>query len=560
MYHNKKIALLLSFGLASCGGGGGADSGGGGPGAGGGGGGGGGNDLRVTYSTNAVTFSVEAPWSPRPANATLTGSLTGQGAGTLYIVISVNSPELFSVTDVNINNTSATGTMTIVPVDPNSLGSGLRTGSFDIRVCLNDPACNTGQVQGSPFRVNVTYDVPSMVDADTVTPGVVEASKAGAVVLRGRGFTNATTVQFGGVAATSVTYVSPTELRANYPALVGGDHAVTLNNGALPFAGVLTAVTPVAFPAHFIPHAIPTPAFPDSVVYDAPRRAIIFNARPGDKVIRYAWADGAWQGPTTADVTRELQMRMSYDNSTLLVMQDYEAYGALPQLMELDPVTLAVRRATSIEGYPRTFALANDGNLIISTRLPGSGSSSPIVFGINRRTTMHVGIADFFNAGTLATGDGGKVYVPGMSNVGVYDASTGRWQTNIGSDLRMDNLHYEPPDSNTASTRFRSSSMVFDANLRTIGFARQQFGASKMNAEGTRLYAYMHESNIGYLRTFDLTLPPVNGEFLEVGAPIQLAGTPGGDSILGPRMALTPDGNTIFIAGVYGVAVQPTPP
>ena len=124
----------------------------------------------------------------------------------------------------------------------------------------------------------------------------------------------------------------------------------------------------------------------------------------------------------------------------------------------------------------------------------------------------------------------------------------------------MSLMYYEPPESNTASTRFRSSSTVYDANLRTIGFARQQFAASKMNAEGTRLYAYMHESNIGYLRTFDLTLPPVNGEFVEVGAPIQLVGTPGGEATLGPRMALTPDGNTIFIAGVYGVAVRPTPP
>jgi hypothetical protein len=406
----------------------------------------------------------------------------------------------------------------------------------------------------------VQYNVPSMVDADTVTPGIVEAGKAGAVVLRGSGFTNATTVQFGGVAATSTTYVSATELHANYPALVDGKHAVTLNSGGLPFTGAVTAVSPVVYPADFIPYAIPTPAFPNSIVYDAPRRAIIFNARPGNKIIRYAWANGAWQGPTTADNDRQLQMRMSYDNDTLLVMQMYEVGTPLPQLMELDPVTLALRRATSIDGYARTFALANDGNLIISTRQPGSGSTSPIVFGINRRTSMYVELASFFNAGTLATGDGGKVYVLGSSNHGEYDASTGRWQTNISSDLGIDNLYYDPPESNLASTRFRSSSAVYDANLRTIAFAPQQFSNGKMNAEGTRLYAYMDNANIGYLRTFDLTLPPVNGQFVEVGAPIQLAGSPSGEASMGPRMALTPDGNTIFIAGVYGVAVQPTPP
>ena len=83
-----------------------------------------------------------------------------------------------------------------------------------------------------------------------------------------------------------------------------------------------------------------------------------------------------------------------------------------------------------------------------------------------------------------------------------------------------------------------------------------------MNAAGTRLYSLQPATlgNNGFLHTFDLTAPPVAGNFAEAAPPIELAGDPGGDSDPRPKMTITPDGNTVFIAGVNGVAIQPTPP
>lgn len=547
-------ALTIISLLTACGGGGGSSSSTPKP----------NNSLRVTYSSTAISFNVPAPWSPKPADADFGGTLSGQGTGTLNIVILVNNPELFSVTDIAIDPGTQRGSMRVVPVLPDSLGSGDFNGSFDVRVCVNSPTCSSGQIQGSPQHVTVHYTVPSMLDADTVTPRVVPAVKAGSVVLRGHDFTNSTTVKFGSTNATAVTFVGSTELHVDFPALAAGDHVVTLNGGSLPFTGTLSTVAPVNFAAEFIPYSVPTPAFPDTVVYDAVRHALITNLQSGvpniPKLVRYEYADGSWQAPTSVDIDGELQVRMSHDDSQLLALQPYWQLGPTPKMMELDPVTLQIQRSTDLNGYARSFALANDGNLIVSTKFPGSGSTSPIVFGINRRTSLQVDSVMVYEAATVARGDGGKVYLPGASNVAVYDASTGRWQDNISSDMHTGNLRMDPPDVNLASTRFRSYSVVYDENLQAIAYGPNEFARAVMNPDGTRLYVYQHQLNIGYLRTYDLTAPPVDGQFVEVGTRIQLAGAPGCDAYMGPVMTLTPDGMTIFIVGIYGIAVQPTPP
>jgi len=546
--------ILVSSVLHSCGGGGGGSSNPPPPPA--------SNPLRVTFATSSVSFNADVPWGAKPANATVTGTLTGQGSGTLYIVVAVNNPEIFSVTNPTIDSGTASGSLTVVPVQPNDLGSGSWQGTFDIRVCLNDPTCATGQVQGSPFRVNVRYDIPSMLDADTVTPRVVEADEAGSVILRGRNFTNSATVTFGAAPATSVTFVSSTELRANYPALPAGEHAVTINGGALPFTGALTTVAPVNFPAMFIPFSNP-PAFPESVVWDAARRALMFNLQRGTPtpgtLNRYAYSDGNWQQPLVVELDGRLCLRMSHDNSKLLVLQPWETVTPAV-LFELDPVTLTQQRSTVVDGYAKNFALANDGNLIIATDFPGSGRIPPIVFGVNRRTTLHVEMAQSYDAGAIATGDGSRVLILGNVSAFRYQSSTGQWFDLMSSDAGIDNQYFDMPTSDLTGTRFRVYQGVFDTNLNRLGQAPAPAASGAMNADATRLYTYAHptltDAN-AYLHTYDLTQPAAGGNFTEIGEPIVLPGVPGGESTLGPRMVVTPDGGTVFLVGTEGLVVQP---
>jgi hypothetical protein len=553
-------ALLIGSALYACGGGG------------GGGGSGSSNPppappadpLRVTFSPSNVVFNADVPWGPRPAEATITGSLAGQGTGTLFIVVAVNNPELFSVSNPTISSSTASGSLNVVPVMPNDLGSGSWQGNLDVRVCLNDASCNTGQIQGSPFRVTVRYEVPSMVDADTVTPRVVEASEAGSVILRGQNFTNGATVNFGATAATAVTYVSSTELRANYPSLPAGDHNVSINGGAIAFTGALTAVSPTSFAATFLPFANP-PAFAESVVWDAPRRALLFNLQRGmpvpGTVNRYQFTGGAWQPPLEVELDGRLFLRMSHDNSKLLVLRPYETVGPPAQIYELHPETLATQRTTVVDGYAKNFALANDGNLIIATRYPGSGRIPPIVYGVNRRTTLHVEMAHAYEPGSVASRDGSKVLVIG-SQIGAYryESSTGQWFPFATSEAGIDNGVFDSPTSDLTGTRFRVYQGVYDANLNRLGLAPPPHASGAMNADGTRMYTYLHPTttdNNAYLRTFDLTQPAVGGHFQELGAPIVLPGVPGGEVTLGPKMVVTPDGGTVFLVGSNGIVVQP---
>ena len=526
--------------------------------------------LRVTFSTSNVAFTADVPWGPKPADVVVSGALAGQGAGTLYIIVQVNNPELFSVTNPTLDSGTATGSVNVVPVLPNSLGSGVHQGTFDIRVCVNDPTCATGQIQGSPKRISVRYEIPSMLDADTVTPRVVEAGKAGTVVLRGHGFTNTSTVKLGALDASAVNFVNSTELRASYASLPAGEHTVAVNGGATPFAGAVTAVSPVPFGAAFLPHVdSPELAWVVSLVYDAPRRALMMSLMRGSPnpgvIERHAYTGGAWSAPTTTVLDSPLQLRMSHDNSQLLALRPYITQAPPAQIIELDPGSLATLRATTVDYYASSFALANDGNLIISTRMPGSGNTEALVFGINRRTSLIVDVVSAFNAGTVATGDGSRVFV--VDNHGTtffYDTARSNWTGNLHSQFGLDSSlsFYEAALANFDGSRFMSYGSVFDQNRESIGAAPGPFAQATMNAAATRLYTFVASTagNNGYLRTFDLTTPAVGGNFVEVGSPIELQADPGGASTPTPKMTITPDGNTVFIAGVYGIAVQPTPP
>jgi hypothetical protein len=76
-----------------------------------------------------------------------------------------------------------------------------------------------------------------------------------------------------------------------------------------------------------------------------------------------------------------------------------------------------------------------------------------------------------------------------------------------------------------------------------------------LSPDGHKAHAY---DQSGLLRSYDLTAAPVAGIFPEIGTGITLAGSPGSNS-MPIRMAITPDGATVFLAGSAAVVVQPVP-
>jgi hypothetical protein len=58
-----------------------------------------------------------------------------------------------------------TGEGTIVPGSPAGLGPGTHSASIQVRACLNDQTCASGQVRGSPQTINVTYNVTGVASS-----------------------------------------------------------------------------------------------------------------------------------------------------------------------------------------------------------------------------------------------------------------------------------------------------------------------------------------------------------------------------------------------------------
>lgn len=514
----------------------------------------------VSFSTAAISFKATAPFAQAPASQTITGTVTGVSSGTLYVTVQVNNPNsLFTVTSPTIMGNS--GQVSVVPAVPSSLSAGSFTGSITITACLNDSSCQTGQLSGSPKTIPVTYVVASQVDGNTVTPRVVPANTAGTVILRGGGFTGATSVNFGSTTASSLTVVSDSEIDASYPALAAGSYPVTINSGNISFSASMLAVSPPAFTAT----AIPYPSgdlliYPNSpeIEYDAQRTALFILLPGGNStnptLVRYGFDGSAWGSPTQISMAGLQQVHLSPDGSHLLALVMPDSTDT--SMVELDPVTLSQTKVTTVANptvpvsgtVPCGFAIANDGNAVVEFALGDNG----FAFGTSSRsfTLMSTdGTCD-----PVASGNGAVVALGGTN----YLASSGTFTQHGGAQTDSE------ATSDFVGDTFVYYGSVEDGAGQFLGYTQGLVGQI-INSPGTRVYGITLDPNFGVpiLETFDLTVPPSGNPplFPQLGTAITLPNSCSSSGCSGGFYALatTPDGSVLFIAGPDGIIVQPLP-
>jgi len=494
----------------------------------------------VSFSTSAISFNAAGPFAQSPATQTITGTVTGVSSGTLYVTVVASNPSsFFTVTSVTITGNS--GQIGVIPALPSTLSAGNFSGSITVNVCLNDLTCKTGQLIGSPQVIPVAYNIASGVDGDTVTPRVVQANAAGTAILRGAGFTGATSVSFGSSAATSVSAVSDSEIDVSYSALTAGTYPITINSGGISYTASLVAVAPPAFS----PTSITSASGAIEIQYDAQRAALLVllaGAAPNNELQRYAFDGntGTWGSPTQVQMQNAMQFSLSSDGSRLLVLVQDPTSASI---VELDSVSLQQINVTNVPNVTDTcgFALANDGNAII-----GRSSSPGLIFGTFSDVFISMSAQDI--CPTVASGNGAIVAMNCINYAASKETVTQPGTTGTSADL--------------AGDKFVNGDAIESQTGQVLGYLSTPFDV--VNWAGTRAYGYAADpiSCAPTLTTFDLTALPSGNptpQFPVLGSPIALPSSCLNGTNFGYRLAISPDGATVFIARPDGLVVQPVP-
>jgi hypothetical protein len=571
-YITAPILLVTTFLMTACGGGS----------AGGGvvGDGGGGSSDQFSLLTSTIDFIASTPVS-RVNSQPITGTVSGNLSGTLYILVNVSGNAVASVSNFTIDPATNSGTANVIPANASTLGEGTHTSTITVKACLNDITCATGELSGSPQTINVTYEVGSSVAEETVMPHVVKSGTSGEVVIRGYNFLtdNINNVKFNNTDATSIDVVSETEIHATYPSLTAGTYTVQLSNasGPIAFSGNLVVIDTPAFTAGTIAYSTALPQVL-KLVYDAEREALLvaasyfdgfnFNtsSRQTNEVLRYQFSNGSLVTTTSATVPLLQGMEFSPDGSELIAIADRK-------VLHLNPTTLVEITSTDVDAtvsssqYLKDIAVMNDGNALITTGWAGSGSTPVYIYPISQANLSATTHSLTYN-GTLSGSANGSyaAFIQGIISppqpVSDYTASTGELsETSIDANQVqcinsfMGNCVYSAVDPTGQLFAIIDNTLtvnVYDRNYALLGKLPVASSTVAFNIDGTSIYALDGST----LREYDLTaMTDINNNFPEVGAGTAIS-SPGSNPV---RMILSADGGTLFIAGRSQIVIQPAP-
>jgi hypothetical protein len=511
-----------------------------------------------------------------PAVRTITGTVTGSPTGTLYIIIerpasSITNP-IDEISPVTLSGSS--GQATLTPKAPDQLGTGTFTANINVRACLNDSTCATGQLRGSPQTLNVTYTIGSSVQGDSVMPHVIPTGESGTVVIRATSLRSVTDVRFGTTPATAVTVVSDTEVHADYPALAAGTYAVSLNSGAVAFNGSIEAVDAAPYAMNTL--ALPeTPSLLSFLRYDAQRRALLVGgfffpsqSSSTNKLWRYTFNNGTWSVATIA-IAGLRDAVLSADGTRILALADTGVVELTPDGLTTQR-TVAPPAEVSSRGHVLSqIAVANDGHAIITSRSESISSIGPIYYYAISAGTFAPATRKISGIPMLVgSADGWRVFLT-QSNTSPpppildYIASVGvlaptfpiSAQPVATSRAAQRFVAYEPGAAKVFASDYLNSKGEAGP-LGTIPIA-QGLAIRRIivNPAGKRAFVLRSDDT---LHSYALDQQPVNDQYPEVGTGIPI--TPPAPAGAALQTAVTPDGGTLFFAGTGGVLIVPALP
>jgi hypothetical protein len=349
-----------------------------------------------------------------------------------------------------------------------------------------------------------------------------------------------------------------------------------LTGASAGFSGSIVALAPQSYAAQ----TLALPEQPQRIVttlFDAERSALFvagsFSQSSNNKLWRYTYSGSTWTAAPEVSIPGLCALTFSNDGSKLLALADYS-------LLQLDPANPSLATATTIAApfqqssttgspYFTGMALANDGYALVSTGiLNGTGDVATYLYSSTAASFIELGatllLYSWPSGGSpaLAASADGSLVLAAQTGVNptppVFQYSpetTLMTQTRINSNQ----LSGQPAvmDSSAAKRVVydKNTSSVYDSNFALLGNIPGTVRVLTVNRQGTRLYALNQDST---LHTYDLAAATVGGNYPEMGSG-NAQTVPASGAGLAVRLAISPDGGTLFLVGDTGVAVIPAP-
>ena len=461
----------------------------------------------------------------------------------------------------------ATGWLSIPPSGP----------SRPATITLNPPSMLAGvhranitlTASGASISVPVVFMAHSL-GVNFVSPYVATANVSGEVIVRGYGFSSIADpqVMFGATAATAITAVSDTEIRASYPALAQGNYQVTVKNASqsLPTRAKLVVVDTPAYPFA----AISRSGGVTKVIYDAERQALYLLNVDSDvnnnRIERYRFNGIGWTSDSLSLPIGGLfgGMALSPDGTEIIV-------AAFSTISHVDPNTLAITAGLSASpvlgpGPLGELAMANDGGAI-GAFLLGQNAKYYRYDVLLRDLVPLSAPADIGTRRIYSSGDGRRLILakpnvePTSTSLYYYDSGNGtlvatpvtvRSAIHVGVSRTASRLIIE---KDSAAIGGIDEDRVFDNQFNLLGTLPPSGGLASdvvaVSPDGTKGYRYV--VGTGVIRVFDLAQSDGLGGFVEMtGITVPALGS-------ATEMTISPDGGTLFLVSAEQLLVVPVP-
>ncbi len=474
-------------------------------------------------------------------------------------------------------------------------------------------------VSPTDIRVLVRKKLP---EVDVVAPYVVAANTATTVRLRGSGF-NAiddliANVRVGGVAPTSVQRINDTALVLTMPPMPAGSHAVTVHKLATlkPLAQPFKAMAPTSFSYAAIPTdnllggyqgAVPIPLM---ALYEPVRQALTLQyatrsktsySYDGTALVQYRWNGSQWTLKTAMTPYAKNGLGLTADGNRLIAPGDGESSSSstvflfdIDTLSQVDQFTVPLQWIGA--GFP--LKVTNDNRVLTFDPYNQRSGFNYIDLKSKSVGSFQMATGQVLNSdwkysliAVDISADGehviyGGAYDSAASVPLMLDASEARLRLSVFQPFPQ----YSIPHLNRDGSRVFTYSQAFDSAGKLLGTwdVPTAVGASwlpvvtSISPDGLRLYALTYAASVTGTQSepaltasspkprvyvFDLSKADEGGKFSVLGY-FELNDYPGcranlyngGETCPGVvKMVVTPDQQTVFMAGVRNLVVAPIP-